>query len=70
MTITSIGKYSLVPFLGRFFIGLYLCLNQHKRRVEQMSSLAEYPFVEQLGALVIYVAGQLWIILLSGIGTL
>ena len=33
-----------------------------------MSYLSEYPFLEQLGAVVIYVAGQLWMILLSVIG--
>ena len=68
MTITSTGQYSLVPFLVRFFIGLYLCLNLHKKWVERMPYLAEYPFVDQLGAVVIYVSGQLWMILLSVIG--
>ena len=59
------AQFPLASFLVRFYIGLFCSVYLHKKWGQKVAYLAEYPFLDSLGAVVIYLASQLYIVLLS-----
>ena len=50
------AQFPLAPFLVRFSIGLFCSVYLHKKWGQKVAYLAEYPFLDSLGAVVIYLA--------------
>ena len=61
-------EYTIVLFLVRLAFCSYWIVFLHKKWVQKEPYLTEYPFIEQLGVVVIYVGTHMYLVNISILG--